>query len=171
LTFQAIQSLMRAGVSFHVAAMTDARLMPSEERGSLPYKLRQIGYDGYLEEEMCDPYRIPFVEPNVTGRGCGHRAPYGETKWRFKRQLVVHRWSGCKQQGGRYSDTFQSSRALLQADLTELIVCSNIMIIPTVSSDLNRYRCVSIKLAHSRKPDLTELMVCSSIMLAKRVAA
>jgi uncharacterized Fe-S cluster-containing radical SAM superfamily protein len=67
LPFQAIESLMRAGVNFHVAAMTDPRLMPSEERGNLLHQLRQIGYDGYLEEEMCDPYRTSLVRLQAAG--------------------------------------------------------------------------------------------------------
>lgn len=68
LPFQAMESLMRAGVTFHVAAMTDARLMPPEERKSLLCKLRQIGYDGYMEEEMCDPYRTSLVRLQAAGR-------------------------------------------------------------------------------------------------------
>jgi uncharacterized Fe-S cluster-containing radical SAM superfamily protein len=68
LPFQAIESLIRAGVDFHVAAMTDPRLMPSEERRSLLHKLRQIGYDGYLEEETCDPYRTSLVRLQAAGR-------------------------------------------------------------------------------------------------------
>jgi uncharacterized Fe-S cluster-containing radical SAM superfamily protein len=67
LPFQAIESLIRAGINFHVAAMTDPRLMPSEERGNLLRKLRQIGYDGYLEEEMCDPYRTSLARLQATG--------------------------------------------------------------------------------------------------------
>ena len=67
LPFQAIESLMKAGVNFHVAAMTDARLMPPEERGSLLRKLRQLGYDGYLEEEVCDPYRTSLVRLQAAG--------------------------------------------------------------------------------------------------------
>lgn len=67
LPFQAIGNLMKAGVNFHVAAMTDARLMSSEERGSLLRKLRQIGYDGYLEEEVCDPYRTSLVRLQAAG--------------------------------------------------------------------------------------------------------
>jgi uncharacterized Fe-S cluster-containing radical SAM superfamily protein len=39
LPFQAIERLMAAGVSFHVAAMTDPRLMPAEERSSLVRRL------------------------------------------------------------------------------------------------------------------------------------
>ena len=67
LPFQAIESLMRAGVDFHVAAMTDARLMPPEERRRLLRKLRQIGYDDYFEEEMCDPYRTSLVRLQAAG--------------------------------------------------------------------------------------------------------
>jgi uncharacterized Fe-S cluster-containing radical SAM superfamily protein len=67
LPFQAIEGLMRAGVDFHVAAMTDPRLMPSEERENLLRKLRQIGYDGYLEEEMCDPYRTSLARLQAAG--------------------------------------------------------------------------------------------------------
>ena len=67
LPFQAIESLMKAGVNFHVAAMTDPRLMPPEERENLLRKLRQIGYDGYLEEEVCDPYRTSLVRLQAAG--------------------------------------------------------------------------------------------------------
>jgi uncharacterized Fe-S cluster-containing radical SAM superfamily protein len=67
LPFRAIESLMRAGVNFHVAAMTDPRLMPPEERGSLLRKLRRTGYDGYLEEERCDPYRTSLVRLQAAG--------------------------------------------------------------------------------------------------------
>ena len=61
IPFQAIESLMRAGVDFHVAAMTDPRLMPPEERRSLLRRLRQMGYDDYFEGEMCGPYRTSLV--------------------------------------------------------------------------------------------------------------
>jgi len=67
LPFQAIESRIRAGVDFHVAAMTDPRLMLPEERRSLLRKLRQIGYDGYLEEELCDPYRTSLVRLQAAG--------------------------------------------------------------------------------------------------------
>jgi uncharacterized Fe-S cluster-containing radical SAM superfamily protein len=67
--FQAIESLMQAGVDFHAAAMTDHRLMPPEERRSLLRKLRRIGYDGYLEEETCDPYRTSLVRLQAAGWG------------------------------------------------------------------------------------------------------
>ncbi|MFQ5814028.1 MAG: radical SAM protein [Anaerolineae bacterium] len=65
--FQAIESMIRAGVNFHVAAMTDARLMPPEERRGLLRKLGQIGYEGHLEEEMCDPYRTSLVRLQAAG--------------------------------------------------------------------------------------------------------
>ncbi len=56
LPFNAIANLKRVGVSFHVAAMTDSRLMPREERKMMLEKLKTIGYEDYLEEERCDPY-------------------------------------------------------------------------------------------------------------------
>ena len=67
LPFRAIESLMQAGVDFHVAAMTDPRLMPPKERRSLLRKLKQIGYDGYLEEEMCDPYPASLARLQAAG--------------------------------------------------------------------------------------------------------
>jgi len=56
LPFQAIEYLLRSGMSFHVAAMTDSRLMPESERAMMIKKLNDIGYQDYLEEEICDPY-------------------------------------------------------------------------------------------------------------------
>jgi len=67
LPFRAIESLMRAGVDFHVAAMTDPRLMPPEERENLLHELRRTGYDGYLEEELCDPYPTSLVRLQAAG--------------------------------------------------------------------------------------------------------
>jgi uncharacterized Fe-S cluster-containing radical SAM superfamily protein len=67
LPFRAIESLMQARVEFHVAAMTDPRLMPLEERQNLLRTLRQIGYDGYLEEELCDPYPSSLVRLQAAG--------------------------------------------------------------------------------------------------------
>jgi hypothetical protein len=40
-----------AGISFHVACMSDPRLMPEKERNSLLKALQGIGYRNYLEEE------------------------------------------------------------------------------------------------------------------------
>ncbi|MGQ9630466.1 MAG: radical SAM protein [bacterium] len=62
LPFRAVEYLMREGVSFHVACMSDPRLMDSDERGELLRILRDIGYRDYLEEELCDPY------PNAVSR-------------------------------------------------------------------------------------------------------
>ncbi len=59
LPFQAIQHLMQAKARFHVAAMTDPRLMPAEEREILITRL--VALDKRLvenlEEERCDPYK------------------------------------------------------------------------------------------------------------------
>ncbi len=54
--YHAIRHLMKRKISFHVAAMTDERLMPSAERNAMIKKLKEIGYRDYLEEETCDPY-------------------------------------------------------------------------------------------------------------------
>jgi uncharacterized Fe-S cluster-containing radical SAM superfamily protein len=67
LPFHAIESLRRAGVSFHVAAMTDPRLMPAEERHSLVHRLRQMGYSGFFEEERCDPYPTSVLRLRAVG--------------------------------------------------------------------------------------------------------
>ena len=56
LPFKAVEYLNRAGVSFHVAAMTDSRLMLPTERKMLLSLLESVGYQDYLEEEICDPY-------------------------------------------------------------------------------------------------------------------
>ena len=56
LPYQAIRNLMSKKISFHVAAMSDPRLMPSEERATMVKKLREIGYKDFFEEETCDPY-------------------------------------------------------------------------------------------------------------------
>lgn len=57
LPFIAVERLLAAGADFHVAAMTDRRLMLREERASLLSRLRRAGYTGWVEEERCDPYR------------------------------------------------------------------------------------------------------------------
>lgn len=56
LPYNAIRYLMKAKVPFHVAAMSDQRLMSSEEKIAMLNKLNKIGYKDYLEEEVCDPY-------------------------------------------------------------------------------------------------------------------
>ena len=57
LPFIAIERLLAAGADFHVAAMTDRRLMPRAERGALLARLRRAGYTDWVEEERCDAYR------------------------------------------------------------------------------------------------------------------
>jgi hypothetical protein len=47
---------MEEKITFHVAAMSDPRLMPSKEREAMLKKLNETGYKGFLEEETCDPY-------------------------------------------------------------------------------------------------------------------
>lgn len=58
LPYQAIRYLKNEEVSFHVAAMTDRRIMEPEERKSLLKKLSEIDTDLaiHLEEENIDPY-------------------------------------------------------------------------------------------------------------------
>lgn len=56
LPFKAIEYLKQADISFHVAAMTDPRIMPRDEREMMLVKLKSTGYQDYLEEERCDPY-------------------------------------------------------------------------------------------------------------------
>ncbi|MEE9150433.1 MAG: radical SAM protein [Thermoplasmata archaeon] len=58
LPYRAIRHLKEADVSFHVAAMTDKRIMSNEERKSLIKKLSEIDNDlaTHLEEERIDPY-------------------------------------------------------------------------------------------------------------------
>jgi uncharacterized Fe-S cluster-containing radical SAM superfamily protein len=56
LPYKAIRYLIKEEIPFHVAAMSDQRLMPSEERAVMIGKLKEIGYRDFLEEETCDPY-------------------------------------------------------------------------------------------------------------------
>ena len=58
LPFKAIQNLLDCGVRFHVAAMTDPRIMPKEERLALIENLEEIDprIAAGLEEEVVDPY-------------------------------------------------------------------------------------------------------------------
>lgn len=58
LPYLAIEHLKNAKVSFHVAAMTDSRIMDNEERKTLLKTLSAIDFDlaGHLEEEQIDPY-------------------------------------------------------------------------------------------------------------------
>lgn len=58
LPFRAVKALLDSGARFHVAAMTDPRIMPSEERERLIGRLVEIEefLAVNLEEEVCDPY-------------------------------------------------------------------------------------------------------------------
>jgi uncharacterized Fe-S cluster-containing radical SAM superfamily protein len=56
LPFLAIKNLGLTKLDFHVACMSDPRVMPKEERHIIICKLKEVGYDDYLEEEYCDPY-------------------------------------------------------------------------------------------------------------------
>lgn len=67
LPFKAIEYLKREGINFHVAAMTEKRLMPKEERAMLLDKLKSVDYQGYLEEELCDPYPTAVVRLEKAG--------------------------------------------------------------------------------------------------------
>ncbi len=65
--FQAIRHLQRHKVTFHVACMSDERLMPREEKRELVKHLSTIGYNGYLEEERCDPYDTAIIRLEKVG--------------------------------------------------------------------------------------------------------
>jgi len=67
LPFKAVEYLKKAGINFHVAAMTDPRLMPGEERKMMLTRLKSIGYNDYLEEERCDPYPSTAVRLEKAG--------------------------------------------------------------------------------------------------------
>ncbi len=67
--FKAIEYLLKSNVSFHVAAMTDPRIMPKEERAELIERLRKIDtvIAANLEEEICDPYETTIVRMQAFG--------------------------------------------------------------------------------------------------------
>ena len=56
LPLLAVKNLAQTKLEFHVACMSDPRLMPKEERHVIIWKLKEMGYQGYLEDEYCDPY-------------------------------------------------------------------------------------------------------------------
>jgi len=58
LPFKAIRNLYETGISFHVAAMTDLRIMREEERREIISKLNETdeGIARNLEEEVIDSY-------------------------------------------------------------------------------------------------------------------
>jgi len=67
LPFVAISNLMKNRISFHVACMSDPRLMPQDERRSIIKKLDSIGYQNFFEEETCDPYKTTVVRMEKAG--------------------------------------------------------------------------------------------------------
>ncbi|MDI6892476.1 MAG: radical SAM protein [Actinomycetota bacterium] len=67
LPYQAISNLRQARIPFHVASMSDPRLMPKTEREAMLRKLAEVGYEGYLEEEICDPYQTTIVRLEKAG--------------------------------------------------------------------------------------------------------
>lgn len=56
LPFTTISFLKKHKISFHVASMTDPKIMTSDERAVLLEKLKEVGYTDPVEEETCDPY-------------------------------------------------------------------------------------------------------------------
>jgi uncharacterized Fe-S cluster-containing radical SAM superfamily protein len=67
LPFQAIQYLQKHKLRFHVACMSDERLMSTEERKELLKHLKTIGYTDFLEEERCDPYDTTLIRLEKAG--------------------------------------------------------------------------------------------------------
>ena len=56
LPYTGIENLMEAKLKFHVACMNDPVLMSREENQAMLKKLKELNYQDYLEEEVCDPY-------------------------------------------------------------------------------------------------------------------
>ena len=69
LPFKAIEHLLDYGISCHVAAMTDPRIMPKNERIELINKLAEIDkvIAANLEEEICDPYETTIIRMTAYG--------------------------------------------------------------------------------------------------------
>lgn len=69
LPFQAIKNLLDYDVSCHAAAMTDPRIMPTEEREILIKRLEDIDKRIAigLEEEVIDPYRTTLIRLSKAG--------------------------------------------------------------------------------------------------------
>ena len=56
LPFLAITYMIKHKLSFHVASMTDPRIMSAAEKESLFKRLHDAGYKDFLEEETCEAY-------------------------------------------------------------------------------------------------------------------
>jgi len=67
LPYLAIKNLAQTNLEFHVACMSDPRVMPKEERMTMLEKLKEVGYHGYLEEEYCNPYLTAMVRMEKAG--------------------------------------------------------------------------------------------------------
>lgn len=69
LPYQAIRNLIEFRLSFHVACMSDFRVMPEKERRSLLKKLNEIDTNlvRHLEEEAVDPYRTTLARMEAYG--------------------------------------------------------------------------------------------------------
>lgn len=69
LPYKAVRNLLEEGASFHVAAMTDPRIMDSEERGELIKRLSDIHPQiaRNLEEEVVDPYETTLKRLEYAG--------------------------------------------------------------------------------------------------------
>lgn len=67
LPYLAVKNLAQTNLEFHVACMSDPRVMPKEERVAMLQKLKEVGYHGYLEEEYCDPYPTSVVRLEKAG--------------------------------------------------------------------------------------------------------
>ncbi|MFQ6050492.1 MAG: radical SAM protein [Candidatus Hydrothermarchaeota archaeon] len=69
IPFDAIKNLLDYGVRFHVAAMTDPRIMNKSERNELIDKLKEIDpiLVKYLEEEIIDPYSTTLLRMKTKG--------------------------------------------------------------------------------------------------------
>ena len=68
LPFRAIRNLLQTKLDFHVACMSDPRIMPQEERRMVISKLTGLGYRGYLEEELSVPYAKALIRMEKAGR-------------------------------------------------------------------------------------------------------
>jgi len=69
LPYRAIKHLLDHGISFHVAAMSDPRLMPKEEREQMVGKVREIDprLARNIEHEICDPYETTTLRMKLAG--------------------------------------------------------------------------------------------------------
>lgn len=67
LPYRGVTNLMEAGVSFHVACMSDPRLMPAAERESMLRTLEGTGCGCCLEEEICEPYSTSVARMEHAG--------------------------------------------------------------------------------------------------------